>query len=161
MCRISLEYGLGSWLRAGCRDFGGMSETSAGDMSASGSNRLLVDIVGRSQFTLVVADDVTDPGGEKSLIVSINFVSSLLWFSIVVTFWRSLLFSDFRRWMSSFWEVLLFLYMSRARTRSAICACMFTIVAGMFRQFSQVQTPTYLESSPTQWLWYQHSANGV
>ena len=58
--------------------------------------------------------------------------------------------------MSSFWEVSLLLYMSRASTRSVICACMLTIVAAMLRQFSQVQTPTYLQSSPTQWLWYQH-----
>ena len=87
------------------------------------------------------------PSAEASLIVS---MSSLLFFSKLRTFWRSLLFSNWRRPISSFWELSVFLLISRARTRSVICACIFTMAAGMLRQFSQVQTPTYSLSSPTQ-----------
>ena len=64
--------------------------------------------VGRPQFTLELVDDVTSPGGETSLMVSINFVSSLLWLPRLETFWRSLLFSNSMRWVSSFWELSLF-----------------------------------------------------
>ena len=119
----------------------GISGISSGDTWASGSNRLLVEIVGRPQFTLELVDDVTSPGGETSLMVSINFVSSLLWLPRLETFWRSLLFSNSMRWVSSFWELSLFLYIFRTRKRSVICACMLTIVVGMFQQFSQVQNP--------------------
>ena len=65
------------WACSGQFDVGGKSETAVGDIRASASNRLLIVIVGGLQLALALADDITDPGGEASLIVSMNFVSSL------------------------------------------------------------------------------------